>query len=709
MKLPTWAEVVSKDIIRAYFETPVVLGETVDIKLFVGNEEEPFVIAMKDMQANEVTMVLKRELQEKDISKDIFLKSSEGKIRVYPTEVLEEFTPAFDERLGSFVEDGRTIFKLWSPVAKSVKLLLFKDHSSEIPDVVYDMERKGNGIWQIEMDKNLDGWFYLYEIDRLGEIVRTVDVYSKSVSINGKMSAVVDLEKSNPDGWKEDKPVNLRAFTDAIIYEMHVADTTALESSGVEEKLRGKYLGVIQESENNGVATAFSHLKELGITHVQVMPIMIFRSCKEEDESCYNWGYDPYLYMVPSGKYSTNPYDPYARLRELKEMIKKLHESEIGVILDIVFPHTYKVGKGSPLDSTVPFYYYRLDSKGNYIDETGCGNTTNSKRKMMRKLMVDAVKYWLEEFHVDGFRFDQMGVIDLDAIEMIVNAARKVNESVLIYGEPWGASFSNVRIHKGIQKNKNFGVFNDDIRDSLRGSVFDVRKRGFVMANPGFERKLSISILSSPDYLGGFTKNPHETINYVECHDNHTLFDKNSLAAKEDASYEWSPDDLKAAQKLAGGVILTSLGIPFLQLGQDFCRTKKFNPNSYNAPIEINGIDWNRKKEFFDVFKYHKGLIQLRKEHPAFKADDPDEIRSKAKILRVQELFIVVYYGEHLNNDPWKHIIILYNGSRERKCYHLPPGKWKLVVDKNEAGVHILRKHEGRLHVEPISMMVLWR
>ncbi|MCD6449029.1 MAG: type I pullulanase, partial [Thermotogaceae bacterium] len=640
MKVPVWAEVVSKNTIKAYFESPVALGDTMDIKLTVGDKEEPFVIAMKDMESNEATIVLKKDLQEEDLSKDIFFESSEGKLRVYPTQVLDEFTPDINEKLGNFIENGKTVFRLWSPVAKSVKLLLFKNYSSENPENIYDMVKRENGIWEIAINKNLDGWFYLYEIDRLGKVVKTVDIYSKSVSINGEKSAVVNLSKSNPEGWEEDKPVKLKAFTDAIVYEIHIADITALESSGVDEKLRGKYLGVVQESQKGGVNTAFSHLKELGITHVQIMPLMIFRSCKEDDENCYSWGYDPCLYMVPSGKYSTDPYDPYKRLKELKEMIKKLHENGFGVILDIVFPHTHKTGKESPFDATVPFYYYRIDSEGNYIDETACGNTTNSERKMMRKLMIDTVKYWLEEFHVDGFRFDQMGVIDIEAMEMIVKAARSVNENALIYGEPWGGN-SDVRIYKGVQKNKEFGVFNDDIRDSLRGSVFKVEKRGFVMAHPGFERKLSVAILGSPDYLGGFTKNPHETINYVECHDNHTLFDKNTLTAKLDDSYEWTLEDLKAAQKLAGGVILTSLGIPFIQLGQDFCRTKNFNPNSYNAPIEINGIDWNRKKEFFDVFKYHKGLVQLRKEHPAFRAYDPDEIRIKAKILRVQELFIV--------------------------------------------------------------------
>ncbi len=701
-----WAEIISKRVIRVFFGKPIKLGESLKMKLLLENEPVTFVAAMKSYISHEVDLILKSDLTEDDINKDFFLVHMEEKIRVVPTTILDEFAPTEDIPLGAIYSETHTIFRTWSPVAKSVNLLLFDSPESEqfkkIP-----MKKLENGLWEAEIEGDLDGKYYLYEIERFGEKVKTVDIYSKSVAINGSMSAIVDLSKAEPPGWKEDKPVRLKSPTDAIIYEMHIADISGLDSSSIDENFRAKYLGVVQEGEHNGVKTVLAHLKEFGITHVQIMPTMIFRSCDEADQSCYNWGYDPYLYMVPSGKYSSNPWDPYARIRELREMIMKLHANGIGVILDIVFPHTFDIGEKSPFDATVPYYYYRLNQDGSYKDETGCGNTVATERKMVKKLMKDTVSYWLEEFHVDGFRFDQMGVIDENTMEEVTQVIKKINPNALVYGEPWGGG-GEVRIFKGKQKGKDYGVFNDEIRDAIRGSVFDVEKRGFVLAGEGQEKRLAISLMGSPQYLGGFTEFPSETVNYAECHDNHTLFDKNYLAAKLDVSEEWSLEDLKRAQKLAAGILLTSIGIPFLQLGQDFCRTKKFHPNSYNASLEINGIDWKRKKEFYDVFLYHKGLIELRKKHPAFRAFDPNEIRNKVKILKVEKLFIVMYYGEHLNNDPWKHIILLYNGSRELKNYHLPQGVWNMVVNENTAGIDTIEEISGLLEIPPISMMVLW-
>jgi len=708
VKRPKWAEIISKRFIRVYFEDPIRLGESLKIKLTIDGRETTFVAAMRSYQSKEVDMVLKADLSEKDMSKDIFISFGNERIRVYPTLVLENFVLPESEPLGMFYEEGKVTFRLWSPVAKSVKLLLYNSPDSEEPFEEASMKRREKGLWEIEVEGDLEGKFYLYEIERLGQTVKTVDIYSKAVSINGEKSAIVDLRKTDPQGWMEDTFLSLDHPTDAIVYELHVADISGLESSGVSEEHRGKYLGVVEEASCYGVRTSLSHLKELGVTHVQILPLMIFKSCSEDDPGCYNWGYDPYLYMVPSGKYSSDPRDPYVRIREIKEMVRRLHKEGIGVILDIVFPHTFDVGVRSPFDATVPFYYYRLNEDGSYKDETGCGNTTATERKMVKKLMKDVVTYWLREFHVDGFRFDQMGVIDETTMKDVTNAIRSVNPYALVYGEPWGGG-AEVKIHKGKQKGKGYGVFNDDIRDAIRGSVFDVEKKGFVMGQPGHERKLAISILGSPSYLEGFTEFPSESINYAECHDNHTLFDKNTLAAKLDVEKEWTEEDLKRAQKLAGGILLTSLGIPFIQLGQDFCRTKKFHPNSYNAPLDINGIDWKRKKQFWDVFEYYRGLIELRKKHPAFRAYDPLEIRNKAKILRVQKLFVAVYYGEHLNGDPWKHIILLYNGSWESRSYHLPQGEWNIVVDDKKAGVETIGVISGNVKVSPISMMVLWR
>ncbi len=697
MKRLLWAEVLDRKTIRLAFEEEIILGEDPDLKLFVNGREMDYILAMDSTSSKIVRMVPEAKLGEEEIS-DVRIVQESGEIWVCPTGILEDFTPEEDIELGAIYSKEGTTFRIWSPVAKSVKLLLFDDPSGD-PKTSVEMERKENGIWEVFVPGDLDGRFYLYEIERCGKKVRTVDIYSKSVSLNGEMSVVVDLEKTDPDGWDEDVPPALESPTDAVVYEVHVADITAFDDE-IESDLRGKFLGMVA----GGKATR--HLKELGITHVQLMPVMVFHSCPEDDENCYNWGYDPYLYMVPSGKYSTDPKDPYARIRELKELIMKLHRMGIRVILDVVFPHTYEIGERSPFDATVPYYYYRTAEDGRYIDETGCGNTTATERKMMKKLVLDTLEYWVREYHVDGFRFDQMGVMDKRLIEEIAKKLRKMKPSVLLYGEPWGAG--TTRIFKGDQKGKGYGVFNDEIRDAIRGSVFEVEKKGFVMGGTGTERKLAIGLLGSPSYLGGFTLFPSESVNYASCHDNHTLWDKNVLAARAD-SREWTEDELKSAQKLAGGIVILSLGLPFLHLGQDFCRSKDFNPNSYNASLEINGIDWGRKEIFKDVFEYYRGLIKLRREHPAFRANDPDEIREKAKLLRVERLFVAVYFGYHLNEDPWKEIFVILNGSCRVRRYYIPAGEWNVVVNHERAGVETIERIRRFVRVQPISMVVVWR
>ncbi len=698
MKNLVWAEISAFNTINLYFDQEVHLGEDLSLNLTISGKSADFILAMDSPSSKFVKMVPETELSPSDI-KEVIIEQNGNKIWACPIDVLDEIVPNEDEKLGYSYGENKTVFKIWSPVAKEVKLLLYENYNSEEPDVVVDMEEREDGIWIAEVEGDLDGWFYNYELDRCGKVVRTVDIYSKSVSINGKKSAVIDLKKSDPEDWDRDIIPSLDNPTDSIIYEIHIADITAFDDE-IPENLREKYLGLVA----GGKAT--KHLADLGITHVQIMPSMIFRSCKEDDNDCYNWGYDPYLYMVPSGKYSTNPYNPYTRVREFKEMVMKLHRLGFRVVLDVVFPHTFDIGEKSPFDATVPFYYYRISNDGKYIDETGCGNTTATERKMMKKLVIDSLKYWIQEYHIDGFRFDQMGVMDKSLIEDLTTRLKKIKPSVLIYGEPWGAG--TTRIFKGDQKGKGYGVFNDEIRDAIRGSVFEIEKKGFVMAQPGTERRLSVSLLGSPSHLGGFTLKPEETINYSECHDNHTLWDKNYLAAQKDQR-NWTEEELRKAQKLAGVITILSLGIPFLHLGQDFCRTKKFNPNSYNAPIDINGIDWERKEKYRDVFEYYRGLVKLRRKHQAFRTNDPDEIREKAKLLRVENLFIVMYFGYHMNEDPWKEIFIILNGSLEEKKYHLPPGVWNLVVDGKSAGVETIREVEDLIKIEPISANILWR
>jgi len=440
-----WAEISAFNTINLYFDQEVHLGEDLSLNLTISGKSADFILAMDSPSSKFVKMVPETELSPSDI-KEVIIEQNGNKIWACPIDVLDEIVPDEDEKLGYSYSENKTVFKIWSPVAKEVKLLLYENYNSEEPDIVVDMEEREDGIWIAEVEGDLDGWFYNYELDRCGKVVRTVDIYSKSVSINGKKSTVIDLKKSDPEDWDRDIIPSLDNPTDSIIYEIHIADITAFDDE-IPENLREKYLGLVA----GGKAT--KHLVDLGITHVQIMPSMIFRSCKEDDNDCYNWGYDPYLYMVPSGKYSTNPYNPYTRVREFKEMVMKLHRLGLRVVLDVVFPHTFDIGEKSPFDATVPFYYYRISNDGKYIDETGCGNTTATERKMMKKLVIDSLKYWIQEYHIDGFRFDQMGVMDKSLIEDLTTRLKKIKPSVLIYGEPWGAG--TTRNSKEIKREKD--------------------------------------------------------------------------------------------------------------------------------------------------------------------------------------------------------------------------------------------------------------
>ncbi len=710
-KHAVWGRVFSKGVIKLFMNEVVELGEDLDMRLLIDGKERDYIVAMRSYESQEIDVILREEITQEDLSKDIFAAFGEHKTRVYPIEVLDEFTPDADLKLGVDYSSERTVFRVWSPVAEKVNVLLFRNPDSEQPDEIVEMERTKNGVWEATVPKDLDGIYYLYELYIFGSVKRTVDIYSLSTSLNGKKSVVLNMRKTDPEGWAEDIRPEMNSRTDVVVYEIHVEDFTGLENSGVEEEFRGKFLGIVREGKRgpDGVKTALDHLKDLGVTHVQLLPIMVYKSCREDDLECYNWGYDPYLYTVPSGKYSTNPEDPYSRIREFKEMVLKLHKNGIRVILDVVFPHTYRTGDASPFDSTVPYYFYRMTPDGKYIDETGCGNTTATERVMMRKFVLDTLRYWVEEYHVDGFRFDQMGVIGPTLLEEAERVLHSIDPSILIYGEPWGSAGATIRFGKGSQMGKAIGVFNDVFRDAIRGSVFEDEKRGFVMGGKGYERSAAIGLLGSPSYLGGFTLHPEESVNYAACHDNHTLWDKNFLAARLDTSRKWTNDELKRAQKLAGGMVILALGVTFLHGGQDFCRTKKFNHDSYNAGLEINGFDWARKRDFLDVYEYHKGLIKLRRSHPAFRANDTNEIREKVKILRAMDQLVVMYYGDNLNGDPWKEIIVMFNGALEEREYTLPDGTWNVVVNSERAGVETLGRIRGKIVLEPLSMFAAWR
>ncbi|ANQ53483.1 type I pullulanase [Thermosipho sp. 1070] len=715
-----FAAAKASNIIEAYLTNAIDTKTFKGVKVTVdGKEKKVSKIEKADptdlSKTNYIKIVLETPLTEDDFRKDVkLLIEGFSPSTVYMLDILDNLY--FDGKLGYIYSKDSTLFRTWSPVSKTAQVLLYKNGEDKKPYKVVNMTYVGNGVWEAKVDGDLDGIFYKYRFESYGKVRETVDYYSNAVYKNSLKSAVVDLSKTNPKDWKNDTRPYMEALEDAIIYEIHIADMTGLDNSGVKNK--ATYLGLVEENTTGpgGVTTGLSHLVELGVTHVHILPMFDFYTGDEENkdfEKSYNWGYDPYLFTVPEGRYSTDPKNPYTRIFEVKKMVQKLHEKGIRVILDMVFPHTFGIGQLSAFDQTVPYYFYRLDKTGAYLNESGCGNVIATERPMMRKYIIDTLLYWINEYHVDGFRFDQMGLMDKKTMLSLEKKIHAIDPTIILYGEPWGGWGAPIRFGKSDVANTHIAAFNDEFRDALRGSVFNEKVKGFLMGAIGKETRVKRGVVGSIHYdsrIKSFASDPEETINYVACHDNHTLWDKNALAAKYDKKYKWTDEMLKNSQKLAGAILLTSQGIPFIHAGQDFARTKKFNENSYNAPISINGLDYQRKYEYLDVFEYYKGLINLRKQHPAFRMTTAEEIKKHLKILSSRKRRVVSFIiHDNARNDTWKDILVIYNGNVNSIEYDLPEGNWNLVVNGETAGTKVIKTVSGKLVLEGISAYVLYK
>ncbi|SHN69191.1 type I pullulanase [Fervidobacterium gondwanense] len=663
-------------------------------------------------KTNHVKVVLAEPIKLEDVNKDIFVEVEGYKpARVVMMEILDKIY--YDGPLGFEYTPEKTTIRVWSPVSKTVDVLLYKKWDDKDPAQIVPMKYIGNGAWEVVLNGNWEGWFYKIRYFSYGEYRESLDYFSKAVTANSKKSAIIDLKKTNPQGWLEHKKPQFEDQVDAIIYEIHIADITGLPNSGVKNK--ATYLGLTEKGTRgpNGVTTGLDHLVELGVTHVHILPVYDFWTGDELDkdfEKYYNWGYDPFLFTVPEGRYSTDPINPYTRINEFKQMVKVLHENGIRVILDMVFPHTYGIGVLSPFDQAVPYYFYRIDQTGAYLNESGCGNVIASERPMMRKYIVDTVKWWVEEYKVDGFRFDQMGLIDKDTMIAVRDALKKIEPAIVLYGEPWGGMGVSPRFGKHNLGGTGVAGFNDEFRDAMRGSVFNATVKGFLMGALAKETGIRRGVAGSIEYddvIKSFAKNPQETINYVEAHDNHTLWDKNYLAAQADTAVKWTEEMLKDAQKLAGAILLTSQGVTFLHGGQDFARTKKFDENSYNSPISINGFDYERKAQFIDVFEYYKGLIELRKTHPAFRQRAAEDIKKVLTFLPSPKKAVAFMLKDP--KDSWKEILVIYNGDTKEQTFTLPEGTWNVVVDNKKAGTKVLYQLSGQIKIPATSALVMYK
>ncbi|MDR0645267.1 MAG: type I pullulanase [Treponema sp.] len=655
--------------------------------------------------------------------------------------ILDSFFYDGDD-LGLTYSAGRSLFKVWSPQAVSMSTALFDGPGTynangkvtDNSDALFIPMQKDTetGVWTASIAEDLKGKFYLFHVEFAdGEKTFVPDPYAKAVSPNGQRMAVVDLAETNPPRWTADKPP-LGAFQDAVIYELHTRDFSIDEDSGMVHK--GKFLAFTETGTINkdGSRTGLDHLKALGVTHVHLLPSFDFASVNEavldgrqaSNQNFFNWGYDPQNYNTPEGSYSTDPWNPTARIVEFKQMVQAFHDAGIRVVMDVVYNHTFQVS-GGPFGATRN-YFYRTDKLGRLTNGSGCGNEVASERPMMRKFITDSVLYWAREYRVDGFRFDLMGLIDIDTMTNLTEELRStVDPSIIIYGEPWTAGYSPLPTDKqsviGRQKGLGFAVFNDRLRNMLKGGSDD-DSRGFASGATGCEQGVVQGVRGS---VNDFTARADESINYVTAHDNLNLWDKFafSFGAKNladspygliDPKKDLFENDPVRAALLSNAVVLTAQGIPFFQAGDEFLRSKFGDPNSYSSPDSVNQIRWENASKYKAIVDYYTGLIRLRKEHPAFRMNESADIEKHIGVTHDTEAIsagvVSFLLKDNANGDSWRDIFVVYNGSEQLQTVALPEtaAVWFQVVTDKKAGVEPLAEVQGQITVPRFSAAVLY-
>ena len=588
---------------------------------------------------------------------------------------------SYDGELGALYEKEGTLLRVWTPTAKSVEVWIYADDSFKGPSTKIEMVQKPKGIFEAYLPGDQHGTIYVYKILFLNNRESiSVDPYARATTVNGMKSVIADLNRTNPDGWGERLP----AFglpEEAIIYELHIRDFSISETSGIVNK--GKFLGLTEKNTQNasGRKTGLDYLIDLGITHIQILPMFDYATVDEANltEPQYNWGYDPLNYNVPEGSYSTDPFDPFNRIFELKQMIRTLHDNGLRVIMDVVYNHVYDP-KDQALERTVPGYFYRYNADGSLANGTGVGNDTASERHMMRKYIIDSVKYWAKEYHLDGFRFDLMGIHDSVTMNAIREALDKIDPSIIIIGEGWEMSTPLPEDLKASQRNAQamprIAHFNDSIRIALKGSDFgDEKDRGFI-SGKNYLEDLLLRNIKGAMHLSSHSSyvDPEQVIQYVEAHDNLTLYDKLLRS---------NPDDSEEVRikrhTLATSIVLLSQGVPFIHGGQEFLRTKAGVANSYQSPDEINQFEWERVTTFQESVAYVKGLIALRKSEYLFRLHTHEEI--DAHFTTLSENFNIIAFS--LTNSEKKYIVI-FNGNRSDVIFRIQKGKYAILVEDNQ-------------------------
>ncbi|MBK8785429.1 MAG: type I pullulanase [Chitinophagaceae bacterium] len=641
--------------------------------------------------------------------KSIQLKAQQN---IYPTYAGND--------LGLTYSKSASGFRIWAPTASKVRLHLYQQPLGGEALTTIELKKSIQGTWTTTLTGDRAGIFYTFSAEYNGQWLNEVpDPYAKAVGTNGKRAMIVDLVKTNPDGWAGDKSPKLKSPTDAVIYELHVRDASIDASSGITNK--GKFIGLAETGTKNqaGQSTGLDHLVQLGVTHIHLLPFFDYNSNDETEtkKPQYNWGYDPLNYNAPEGSYATNAADGAVRIKEMKQLVQAFHKKGLAVVMDVVYNHT-GLTEQSNFNQLVPGYYYRKTEAGKYSDATACGNETASEKAMMRKFIIESVLYWVKEYHIDGFRFDLMGVHDIETMNMISAALQKIKPGILIYGEGWTAGASTLPENKRALKKyaaqlNNIAVFSDDLRDGIKGSVFEVAERGFASGDTSKAESIRFGIVAATqhpqvDYKkvnyskAPYVNSPGSVISYAECHDNNTLWDKLAISTPGTTVAERTN-----MHKLALSIVLTSQGISFLHAGTEFLRSKKDVENSYNKPDSINAIDWNLKTINNDVFNYVQQLISLRKEHPAFRMQTAVQIQRNLSFLPSPRGIIGYRLNGSALNDIWKDIQVWFNGNATDQT--LPPewtAGYKTAVLNNE---FVATASGGQQVIKGYSCIILYR
>ncbi|MBR6102913.1 MAG: type I pullulanase [Ruminococcus sp.] len=635
---------------------------------------------------------------------------------------------AYDgDDLGVCYRDGKTVFKAWSPMATGVYLNLYLDGEGANLIETVPMEKMFRGVWMIELMYHAEDIYYTfsYEFDNRTRI-ETIDLYARACGINGQRGYLIDLKKLDPEGWDTVPRPVCESPCDAVVYECHIRDFSIDESSGIPAGERGRFKAFTREGTRyRSTKTCLAHLKELGVTHVQLLPVFDYATVDESKpfKAQYNWGYDPLNYNCLEGSYSTDAFDPRSRIKEFKQLVMELHKNGIGVIMDVVYNHTYYTEK-SAFQKSFPYYYHRLNKDGSFSNGSGCGNETASDHLMYRRFMINSLKFWAKEYKLDGFRFDLMALHDIETVNIIRDELNKFDPQLLMYGEGWTGGESPLPADKLAYKWNSYkfgriGLFNDNIRDAIKGGTFNPYDIGYVSGNRNASHVLKRGLVGSVPHWQLHTAQeacwafePTQAVNYVEAHDNHTLWDKLSICAKH-----FSREERVKMDKLAAALFILAQGMPFIHLGQDFLRSKPripeegepenevttVNHNSYNAPDSTNSVKWNEKYENYHVFEYYRALIRLRRNNKLFRMRTKDEIGRQMRFLDTHDDNFIVFCLE----DSEDCLVCLFNPYNEERRFWLPEGKFYTRL--NELGKLNKFPLSGEVVVPPISAMVFKR